>query len=89
VHRSRDERAWWRQAGIDPLKVARRLWKKTHGMGQRPQPSLRRHRDEAASSDPKNEDISATATTQEEPAGYSRLAGPEQPDARGRDDVET
>jgi hypothetical protein len=27
VHRSRDERAWWRQAGIDPIKVARRLWK--------------------------------------------------------------
>jgi hypothetical protein len=35
VHRSRDERAWWRQAGIDPIKVARRLWKATHGMGQR------------------------------------------------------
>jgi hypothetical protein len=33
VHRSRDERAWWRQAGIDPIKVARRLWKETHGMG--------------------------------------------------------
>jgi hypothetical protein len=27
VHRSRDERAWWRQAGIDPIKVARKLWK--------------------------------------------------------------
>ncbi len=26
LHRSRDERAWWRQAGIDPIKVARRLW---------------------------------------------------------------
>jgi hypothetical protein len=35
VHRSRDERAWWRQAGIDPIKVARRLWKATHGLGQR------------------------------------------------------
>jgi hypothetical protein len=35
VHRSRDERAWWRQAGIDPIKVARRFWKATHGMGQR------------------------------------------------------
>jgi hypothetical protein len=34
VHRSRDERAWWRQAGIDPIKVARRLWKETRGMGQ-------------------------------------------------------
>src|SRR5262249_45558524 len=35
VHRSRDERTWWRQAGIDPIKVARRLWKESHGMGQR------------------------------------------------------
>jgi hypothetical protein len=35
VHRSRDERAWWRQAGIDPIKVARRLWKATRGLGQR------------------------------------------------------
>jgi hypothetical protein len=35
VHRSRDERAWWRQAGIDPIKVARRLWKETRGLGQR------------------------------------------------------
>jgi hypothetical protein len=34
VHRSRDERAWWRQAGIDPIKVARRLWRETRGMGQ-------------------------------------------------------
>jgi hypothetical protein len=35
VHRSRDERTWWRQAGIDPIKVARRLWKETHGLGRR------------------------------------------------------
>ncbi len=27
LHRSRDERAWWQEAGIDPIKVARRLWK--------------------------------------------------------------
>jgi hypothetical protein len=39
VHRSRDERAWWRQAGIDPIKVARRLWKATLGLGR--WPSLR------------------------------------------------
>jgi hypothetical protein len=69
VHRSRDERAWWRQAGIDPIKVARRLWKETRGMGrwraQRaavPQP-----RADAATSapTPKNEEPSASATTQE------------------------
>jgi hypothetical protein len=35
VHRSRDERAWWRQAGIDPIKVARGLWKETRGLGSR------------------------------------------------------
>jgi hypothetical protein len=70
VHRSRDERAWWRQAGIDPIKVARRLWKATHGMGQRrsQRAALPRPRAAAASSDPtpKNEETSATATTQEE-----------------------
>src|SRR5262249_10602627 len=44
VHRSHDECAWWRQAGIDPIKIARRLWKETHGIGRRqPQrPALRR-----------------------------------------------
>jgi ERF superfamily len=54
VHRSRDERAWWRQAGIDPIKVARRLWKATRGMGQtRSQRSaLPRPHDAAGSSDP-------------------------------------
>jgi hypothetical protein len=70
VHRSRDERAWWRQAGIDPIKVARRLWKETRGIGQRrtQRAALPRPHEAAASSDPtpKNEDISATATTQEE-----------------------
>jgi hypothetical protein len=68
VHRSRDERAWWRQADIDPIKVARRLWKETRGM--RPRRSQRAAlpppHGTAASSDPKNEDITATATTQEE-----------------------
>jgi hypothetical protein len=65
VHRSRDERSWWRQAGIDPIKVARRLWKATHGVGQRR--ALPRRSAAAAASDPtpKNEETSATATTQE------------------------
>ena len=70
VHRSRDERAWWRQAGIDPIKVARRLWKTTHGLGQRrsQRPALPHPHGAAASSGPtlKSGDISATATTQEE-----------------------
>jgi hypothetical protein len=68
VHRSRDERAWWRQADIDPVKVARRLWKETRGM--RPRRSQRAAlpppHGTAVSSDPKNEDITATATTQKE-----------------------
>jgi hypothetical protein len=29
VHRARDERAWWQAAGIDPINVARKLWKDT------------------------------------------------------------
>jgi hypothetical protein len=33
VHRAGDERAWWKAAGIDPIKVARKLWKETR---QRP-----------------------------------------------------
>jgi ERF superfamily len=29
IHRARDERAWWQATGIDPIKVARKLWKET------------------------------------------------------------
>ena len=29
VHRAGNERAWWKQTSIDPLKVARKLWKHT------------------------------------------------------------
>ena len=29
LHRSGNERVWWQTAGIDPIKVARKLWKKT------------------------------------------------------------
>jgi ERF superfamily len=68
VHRSHDERSWWRQAGVDPIKIARRLWKESHGIGRRraQRPALRRPHGVATSSDPKNEDMSATATLQEE-----------------------
>jgi ERF superfamily len=31
VHRAGDELAWWKAAGIDPLQVARKLWKDTLG----------------------------------------------------------
>jgi ERF superfamily len=30
VHRAGNEQVWWQQAGIDPLRVARKLWKHTH-----------------------------------------------------------
>jgi hypothetical protein len=29
VHRAGNERAWWKATGIDPIKVARKLWKET------------------------------------------------------------
>jgi hypothetical protein len=29
VHRARDEQAWWQATGIDPIQVARELWKET------------------------------------------------------------
>jgi hypothetical protein len=29
IHRARDERAWWQEVGIDPVKVARKLWQDT------------------------------------------------------------
>jgi hypothetical protein len=38
AHRAGDERAWWQAAGIDPVKVARKLWKHTRvEEGQIPQ----------------------------------------------------
>jgi hypothetical protein len=35
VHRAGDEQAWWQTAGIDPLKVARKLWKHTRTYEER------------------------------------------------------
>jgi ERF superfamily len=29
VHRAGDEQAWWKAAGIDPVKIARQLWRRT------------------------------------------------------------
>jgi hypothetical protein len=29
LHRSGDEYLWWENVGIDPLRIARKLWKKT------------------------------------------------------------
>jgi ERF superfamily protein len=30
-HHAGDERAWWRQLGMDPVKIARDLWRETRG----------------------------------------------------------
>ena len=40
VHRVSDERAWWKEAGIDPVKVARKLWRNTRLNASSPRPSL-------------------------------------------------
>jgi len=29
LHRSGDETLWWQSAGLDPIKIARKLWKET------------------------------------------------------------
>ena len=39
VHRVGDEKAWWQQAGVDPIKVARKLWKLTRLGGPRVRPA--------------------------------------------------
>jgi ERF superfamily len=68
VHRSRDERVWWRQAGIDPIKVARKLWKATREIGPRrsPRAPLRRPHAGAAPSVLNSDAVSANATPQAE-----------------------
>ena len=43
VHRAGDERAWWKQARIDPVNVARKLWKRTRANEGRIGPDRTRH----------------------------------------------
>jgi hypothetical protein len=38
VHRVGNEAAWWAEAGIDPVKVASKLWKHTRSGGGRMKP---------------------------------------------------
>jgi hypothetical protein len=40
AHRASDERAWWKAAGIDPLKIARKLWKDTRANKGHERPNL-------------------------------------------------
>jgi hypothetical protein len=56
VHRAADEQAWWKAAGIDPVKVARQLWGQTRldNPQDRRQPGLAAHpktRSSASASD--------------------------------------
>jgi len=46
AHRAGDERVWWKAAGIDPAKVARKLWKQTRVNEGRmpPEPGMQRSR---------------------------------------------
>jgi hypothetical protein len=39
VHRAANEKTWWQQAGIDPIKIARKLWKITRTGEQRVPPT--------------------------------------------------
>jgi hypothetical protein len=41
AHRAGDERAWWKQAGIDPVKSARELWTRSRTSEGILQPNLR------------------------------------------------
>jgi hypothetical protein len=43
AHHAGDERAWWKAAGIDPIKIARKLWKHTRVSDGRmlPEPSTK------------------------------------------------
>src|SRR5467141_2766768 len=41
AHRAGDEREWWEQVGIDPVNVARELWRKARLSDGTVQPSLR------------------------------------------------
>jgi hypothetical protein len=40
AHRASDERAWWKAAGIDPLKIARKLWRDTRANMSQDRPNL-------------------------------------------------
>jgi ERF superfamily len=40
AHRAGDERAWWKAAGIDPLKIARKLWKDTRANKGQERPNV-------------------------------------------------
>jgi hypothetical protein len=43
VHRVGNEAAWWQDAGIDPIPLARKLWAETRSDAGRPGPATKEH----------------------------------------------
>jgi hypothetical protein len=43
VHRVGNEPAWWQDAGIDPITIARKLWRETRSEAGRPAPETKVH----------------------------------------------
>ena len=61
AHRAGDERAWWQATGIDPIKIARKLWQHTRvnenrmsavGTAQAPEFDVARNASTAGSTNP-------------------------------------
>jgi hypothetical protein len=51
LHRSGSEYLWWENVGIDPLKIARKLWKKSH-LKRAPGGAVRQSRGDARTTAP-------------------------------------
>jgi ERF superfamily len=67
VHRAGDERAWWKQRGIDPIKVARKLWRRSRPTDGSLRPIVRTAptvSDPASSAD---DDVSMAPTAESKP----------------------
>jgi ERF superfamily len=63
LHRTGDEAAWWRTAGVDPAVAARKLWRETHPLPAIPDHS--RADDNADNANNANDVASATLTNGE------------------------
>jgi hypothetical protein len=58
VHRTNDEQAWWKQLGIEPLEVARKLWASTRLEGS---PGVVTERTAPTASQPQPNGVAGTA----------------------------
>jgi hypothetical protein len=64
VHRAGDELAWWKATGIDPIKIARKLWKQTRIDEGRIEPD---HTPQAAAADRTSRPAGDAVETQRKP----------------------